>query len=142
MNYAASESPEGITGQRKETRIPVATEPAEPAYTRPVAPEPRPYIPPPPANLNDEHAAEWDTLIAQTSAALRAEGMSQASIEAVVASLRARQAGQTTAERQIQAEHQEDQEYQEDQQTQESESSEPSERQTKRRGQHGQLTSK
>lgn len=145
-------TPEGITGQRKETRVPVAAEPDESAYTSRTspasspasshtgvaAPEPRPYTPPFPRDPDQESAAEWDALIKQTSAALRAEGMSQASIDAVVASLRARQAGQTTAERQIQAEHREDQEDREDQQTQEAEPSEPSEpqtRETKRRGQ-------
>lgn len=124
---------------KKPTTIPIEDIPTlSPSIGATRGPEPLPYTPPPPRDPAQEVAEEWDTLIKQTSAALRAEGMSQASVDAVIRSLRARQAGQTIAERQIQAEHQEGQQTQESQEAEPSEPSEPQTsetRETKRRGQ-------
>lgn len=115
------ETPQTSGGRRSrtQTRVPVPTNlgdfsassasGASGASDNSEAPEPLPYTPPPPRDPAQENAEEWDRVIAQTSAALRAEGMPQATIEAVVASLRARQSGSTTTtQRHTRAEHSED----------------------------------
>ena len=114
------------TSQRRQTRVPVPTNATDddlPAADEvatgnannaggdtvggdSAAPAPRPYVTPPPLDHATEAAAEWDRIIAQTAAALRAEGLPEESIEAAVASLRTRQSGgPTPTERHIAAEH-------------------------------------
>lgn len=116
------------TGQRKETRIPVALDTAEARAEDDNSAKgsdddsndasndasdddggdelsPRPYVTPPPLDPAAEHAREWDDIIAQTTDALRARHMPDESIQAVIASLRDRQAGANPRERHSQAEH-------------------------------------
>lgn len=91
--------PRKPTSQRKQTRVPVptnATDDEEPA--------PRPYVTPPPLNPAAERAGEWHDIIAQTTDALRARHMPEESIQAVIASLRDRQAGANRREHYAQAE--------------------------------------